>query len=90
LSNNQRGVLATCGCMTAFTVNDVLVKQLLLTYPAGEVIFVRGIITSLLIGIVALASGMDRNCAAASPGPWPRARCLTPCPPRASSLRWRT
>ena len=57
LSNNQRGVLAICGCMASFTVNDVLVKKILLAYPAGEIIFVRGIITSLLIGVVAFALG---------------------------------
>ncbi len=43
--------------MTAFTVNDVLVKHILKTYPAGEVIFVRGIFTSLMIGAVAFALG---------------------------------
>ena len=42
LSNNQRGMLAIVGCMAAYTVNDVLVKQILRTYPVGEVIFVRG------------------------------------------------
>jgi drug/metabolite transporter (DMT)-like permease len=57
LSNNQRGVLAIVGCMTAYTVNDVLVKQILRTYPVGEVIFVRGAIAMLLIGAVALALG---------------------------------
>ena len=43
--------------MASYTVNDVLVKQLLLTYPVGEVIFVRGVMCSLLIGAVALAFG---------------------------------
>lgn len=57
LSNNQRGVLAIVGCMTAYTANDVLVKQILRTYPVGEVIFVRGAIAVLLIGAVALALG---------------------------------
>jgi drug/metabolite transporter (DMT)-like permease len=57
LSNNQRGIAAICGCMASYTVNDVLVKQLLLTYPVGEVIFVRGVMCSLLIGAVALAFG---------------------------------
>ena len=55
LSNNQRGILAICGCMAAYTVNDVLVKQILRTYPAGEVIFVRGAMSALLIGAVAAA-----------------------------------
>jgi drug/metabolite transporter (DMT)-like permease len=61
LSNNQRGVLAICGCMASYTVNDVLVKQILITYPVGEVIFVRGIITSLLIGAIALALGQAQD-----------------------------
>jgi drug/metabolite transporter (DMT)-like permease len=57
LSNNQRGIAAICGCMASYTVNDVLVKQLLQSYPVGEVIFVRGVMCSLLIGAVALAFG---------------------------------
>jgi drug/metabolite transporter (DMT)-like permease len=57
LSNNQRGIAAVCGCMAAYTVNDVLVKQILLSYPVGEVIFVRGVICTLLVGAVALAFG---------------------------------
>jgi drug/metabolite transporter (DMT)-like permease len=43
--------------MASYTVNDVLVKELLLTYPAGETIFIRGIMCSLLIGAAALAFG---------------------------------
>lgn len=57
LSNNQRGIAAICGCMASYTVNDVLVKHILLTYPVGEVIFVRGIMCSLLVGAVVLAFG---------------------------------
>ena len=61
LSKNQRGVLAIVGCMTAYTVNDVLVKQILRTYPVGEVIFLRGLIAMLLIGAVAVALGHRRE-----------------------------
>jgi drug/metabolite transporter (DMT)-like permease len=43
--------------MAAYTVNDVLVKQILLTYPAGEVIFVRGVMSALLIGAAAAIFG---------------------------------
>ena len=43
--------------MASYTVNDVLVKQILLSYPVGEVIFVRGLMCSLLIGAMALAFG---------------------------------
>ena len=57
LSNNQRGIAAILGCMASYTVNDVLVKQLLKTYPVGETIFIRGIMCSLLIGAAAIAFG---------------------------------
>ena len=61
LSNNQRGIVAVCGCMLAYTVNDVLVKHILLTCPAGEVIFVRGVMCVLLIGAAAAAFGHARQ-----------------------------
>jgi len=57
LSNNQRGIIAICACMASYTVNDVLVKQILRDYPIGEVIFVRGVMCMLLIGAVAVAMG---------------------------------
>jgi drug/metabolite transporter (DMT)-like permease len=59
-TNNQRGILAVVGCMAAYTVNDVLVKQILFTHPVGEVIFVRGVMSTLLIGCVVLISGHGR------------------------------
>ena len=44
--------------MAAYTVNDVLVKQILLQhYPVGETIFLRGMISALLIGGFVLALG---------------------------------
>jgi drug/metabolite transporter (DMT)-like permease len=43
--------------MASYTVNDVLVKQLLATYPVGETIFIRGVMCALLIGAVAVAFG---------------------------------
>jgi drug/metabolite transporter (DMT)-like permease len=57
LSKNQRGVLAVCGCMASYTVNDVLVKQIMQNYPVGETAFVRGVMSSLLIGAVAICFG---------------------------------
>lgn len=68
LSNNQRGIVAICGCMVAYTINDVLVKQILFTYPAGEVIFVRGVLCCLLTGLVALALGYGRQLGSAMTG----------------------
>ena len=64
-SNNQRGILAICGCMAAFTVNDVLVKQILQHYPAGETIVVRGLMSTLLLGVFVVALGHARQLRAA-------------------------
>ena len=47
--------------MVSYTINDVLVKQILLTYPVGETIFVRGMMCSVLIGAVAIALGHGRD-----------------------------
>ncbi len=57
LTANRRGILAIVACMASYTINDVLVKEILRHYPVGEVIFVRGVMTSLLIGATALAFG---------------------------------
>ena len=65
MTANQRGILAICGCMASYTVNDVLVKQILRDYPVGEVIFVRGLISALLIGGFVLALGHARQLRAA-------------------------
>lgn len=65
MTANQRGIAAICGCMASYTVNDVLVKQILRDYPVGEVIFVRGLISALLIGGFVLALGHARQLRAA-------------------------
>jgi drug/metabolite transporter (DMT)-like permease len=58
LSSNQRGILAIIGCMSSYTVNDVLVKEILLEgYPVGETIFLRGVMSAVLIGLFVLAAG---------------------------------
>jgi drug/metabolite transporter (DMT)-like permease len=58
MTGNQRGIVAIVGCMTAYTGNDVLVKQILLQhYPVGETIFLRGMISALLIGGFVVALG---------------------------------
>ncbi len=64
-TNNQRGIVAICGCMVAFTINDVLVKQILQHYPAGETIVVRGLMTTMLLGAFVLGLGHARQLRAA-------------------------
>jgi drug/metabolite transporter (DMT)-like permease len=65
MTANQRGIVAICGCMASYTVNDVLVKQILRDYPVGEVIFVRGLMSALLIGGFVLTLGHRRQMGAA-------------------------
>jgi drug/metabolite transporter (DMT)-like permease len=61
LSANQRGIVAICGSMAAYTVNDAMVKEIARNHPIGEVIFIRGLFTMLLIGSVVLALGYGRE-----------------------------
>ena len=57
ISANQRGILAICGSMVAYTVNDAMVKEIARSHPVGEVIFIRGLFTTLLIGSIVVALG---------------------------------
>lgn len=43
--------------MSAYTVNDAMVKSIASRYPIGEVIFVRGLMTAALLGAIMLALG---------------------------------
>src|SRR5262245_45450922 len=43
--------------MAAYTVNDAMVKGIALTYPVGQVIFIRGIFTTLLLAGLVVALG---------------------------------
>jgi drug/metabolite transporter (DMT)-like permease len=61
LSANQRGIVAICGSMVAYTINDAMVKEIARNHPIGEVIFIRGLFTTLLIGSVVLALGHARE-----------------------------
>jgi drug/metabolite transporter (DMT)-like permease len=56
--------------MASYTVNDVLVKHILLQdYPVGETIFIRGVMSSVLLGVLALALGNARELKAAIGAP---------------------
>lgn len=56
-SANRRGMAALAGAMAAFAVNDSLMKLTAQRYPLGEVITVRGMIASLLVGAILVSSG---------------------------------
>jgi drug/metabolite transporter (DMT)-like permease len=57
LSANQRGIIALICGMAAYTVNDAMVKSIAPRYPIGEVIFVRGLMTTAMVGAILLAMG---------------------------------
>ncbi|GFE66444.1 DMT family transporter [Litoreibacter roseus] len=50
MTDNTRGALYMAGAMTAFTVNDACMKALAGEVPLFQVIFLRGVLTTLLIG----------------------------------------
>ena len=58
---NRRGILAMIGAMACFIVNDALVKYASQTMPAAQLIFVRGVMASLLVLAVAQAMGATRH-----------------------------
>lgn len=58
---NRLGILAMTGAMACFIVNDALVKYTSQTMPAAQLIFVRGVMASLLVLAVARAMGATRR-----------------------------
>ena len=54
---NRVGILAMVAAMACFIVNDALVKFASQTMPAAQLIFVRGLVASVLVLAVAVAMG---------------------------------
>jgi drug/metabolite transporter (DMT)-like permease len=54
---NRRGMFALMGAMAAFAINDMLLKLIAQRYPLGEVITVRGLIASLMVGTFVVSMG---------------------------------
>jgi len=57
---NRLGILAMIGAMACFIVNDALVKYASQTLPAAQLIFIRGVMASILVLAVAQAMGATR------------------------------
>lgn len=53
LSANQKGALFMALAMASFTINDAFVKAVTADMNAGQIIFVRGLVSSLLIAAFA-------------------------------------
>jgi drug/metabolite transporter (DMT)-like permease len=56
LRDNRRGIRLMVGAMACFIVNDALVKLASASMPAAQLIFVRGLMATLLVLAVARAS----------------------------------
>ncbi len=56
----MRGIAAMVASQFALSVNDTFVKLASESLPLGEIIFVRGVLASLLVGAVVVAMGQLR------------------------------
>ena len=54
---NRRGMFALMGAMAVFSVNDMLMKLTAQRYPLGEVIMVRGVLATLVVGTILIGMG---------------------------------
>jgi drug/metabolite transporter (DMT)-like permease len=54
---NRRGILAVVTATAGFSCNDAIVKIVARDLPLGEVLFVRGVMTSMLAFMVVIALG---------------------------------
>ncbi len=57
MNPNLQGALFMMGSMAAFTMNDVFVKLLAETVPLFQIVFLRGILTTLLLAVTVAAFG---------------------------------
>jgi drug/metabolite transporter (DMT)-like permease len=55
--HNRRGILSIIAATAAFSANDAIVKLVARHCPLGEVLFVRGVLTTLLAGAVLVGLG---------------------------------
>ena len=60
MTDNLRGIAAILASASGFVVNDAIVKLVTEELPTGEIIVVRGIMATLLIGAVAWWRGAMR------------------------------
>ncbi|SEM00077.1 S-adenosylmethionine uptake transporter [Roseovarius azorensis] len=56
-SDNLTGAFLMMGAMAAFTVNDAMIKGLAGQIPVFQVMFLRGVLTTLLVGVIAWRMG---------------------------------
>ena len=60
-ADNRRGILAMSLAMAFFIANDALVKQVSATLPGPQLIFIRGMMATTLVLVMAQAMGHLKN-----------------------------
>jgi drug/metabolite transporter (DMT)-like permease len=60
MTDNLRGIAAILASASGFVINDAIVKLVTEELPTGEIIVVRGLMATLLIGVVAWWRGAMR------------------------------
>jgi len=60
MTANLRGIVAICAAMALFVVNDTLVKIAAAELPTHQIIFLRGVMASALVGAAVLGTGAFR------------------------------
>jgi len=69
-SDNLTGALLMMGSMAAFTFNDAMIKSLSEQVPLFQVLFLRGVLTTLLVALIAWRMGaLGRRLPRADRGP---------------------
>lgn len=61
MTDNMRGIIAILASATGFVVNDALVKLATEELPTGEIIFVRGVMATAILGVATSIAGAWRS-----------------------------
>ena len=60
MTDNLRGILAILISATGFVTNDALVKMVTTELPTGQIIFLRGLMATSIMGLLVSISGSWR------------------------------
>jgi drug/metabolite transporter (DMT)-like permease len=60
MTDNTKGILAILTSVFGFVINDALIKLATAELPTGEIIFVRGVMATLIIGVATTWAGAWR------------------------------
>jgi drug/metabolite transporter (DMT)-like permease len=59
--SNARGIAAMLGCMFCFVASDTIIKIVGKELAVGQIMFIRGIFATLIMGTIVVATGVHRQ-----------------------------